>query len=242
MRQTRGRGGEGIELRLGNGQIVAFVLGAMVLLGLTFALGIRVGQLNGESDVAEGTPQKKDRLAALDARAQARAASGHATDAQGRPSTESLTFAQELTRPPEPPAAPESAPEPAVKKSEIKKEETPKAADKVASAPVASEPRARPEPPAEKKGSLLAAFEKGATPSGAFALQVASVPSAQAAQDEVKRLTSKGLKAFVRAAEVKGTTYYRVRIGPYASKADAQAALPDVAQASGTRPLVVSAD
>ena len=58
----------------------------------------------------------------------------------------------------------------------------------------------------------------------------------------MKRLTSKGLKAFVRAAEVKGTTYYRVRIGPYASKADAQAALPDVAQASGTRPLVVSAD
>ena len=48
--------------------------------------------------------------------------------------------------------------------------------------------------------------------------------------------------AFVRAAEVKGSTYYRVRIGPYASKAEAQAALPEVAQASGTRPLVVSAD
>ena len=241
MRQTRGRGSEGIELRLGNGQIVAFVLGAMVLLGLTFALGIRVGQLNGEGDAAEAAPQKKDRLAALDARAQAHAVQGHATDAQGRPSTESLTFAQELTRPPEPTTAPESAPEPVIKKSENKKEEAPKAADRM-SAPVASESKARPEPPAEKKGSLLAAFEKGATPSGAFALQVASVPSAQAAQDEVKRLSSKGLTAFVRAAEVKGSTYYRVKIGPYASKAEAQAALPEVAQASGTRPLVVSAD
>ena len=254
MRQTRGRGSDGIELNLGNGQVVAFVLVALALLGLTFALGVKVGQqIGADQAAADAEAQVQDRLAALDARASASARpsglepAGNAVDAAGRSTAEALTFAQELTRPPNrealstPAAAPARAPE--QKPLPVPSAALPGVAAASQAEPAVSAPKLADASPAQERGNLLAAFEKVSAPGrSGFALQVASLPNARAAQDEVKRLASKGLSAWIRPAVVKGSTYYRVKVGPYATKADAQAALDGVAQASGARPIVVNAD
>lgn len=252
MRQTRGRGSDGIELNLGNGQIVVFVLVALGLLGVTFALGIKVGQQLGADEVAHGTDTRAtDRLAALDARAVAAAPSptDGAVAGEGKPTAETLTFAQELTRPAQsedratPPAA---VARPAEEKTARDRAE-PQSGAPIASAATAPEESAAAgsadAPPVQGRGNLIAAFEKVSSPDrSGFALQVASLPNARAAQEEVARLAAKGLSAWIRSAEVKGSTYYRIKVGPYATKADAQAALDSVARASGTRPIVVNAD
>lgn len=242
MRQTRGRSRDGIELSLGNGQIVAFVLVALALLGVAFALGIKVGQQIGD-EKAMTNAQSADRLAVLDAHAQTlqqnQPVSTAASDVSPTltASTGTLTFAQELTKP----SPNETAPiAPAVYKPESKPAEPSKDA-------VLQEPAISPEPqpdtePIKERGSLLAAFEKISMPKSGFALQIASLPNEAVAQEEVRRLTAKGFSAWITEANVKGSTYYRVKVGPYATRSEAQQAIDEVAQKSGARPIVANAN
>jgi septal ring-binding cell division protein DamX len=219
-------------------------VGALVLLCAAFVLGMKVGkQIASEEAKTAAVPQTTDRLAAIDARtAQAQ------KQAQPPPpiaaSTEMLTFAQELTRPSTPPPAPLPPSEPAKEPVKQVKEEVKEA--KSASTPV---PPAVVEPApvaAKPTNALLAAFEKvgGASSEqrSGFALQVASLPSEAAAQGEIRRLAAKGLSAWFSTADVKGQTYYRVKVGPYATKAEAQEAQAEIARQTGAQPIVTNAN
>ena len=252
MRETRTRGREGIELHLGNGQIVAFVVVAMALLGLAFALGLKAGQQLGAGEGAPvaaspQTPSPEDRLAALDARAQADAERQVAPPPAQPPE---LTFAQELTKPSDRPQAPSMVPVPVPPPPAKASEPRPASAAAPSAVKASTESdrdQGAAEPtPAKGEGGLRAAFSKAASSApqaqGGFALQVASLPTEKAAQDEVRRLGARGLTAWVTPAEVKGATYYRVKVGPYASRAEAQAASAEVAQKCGSRPIVANAN
>lgn len=59
---------------------------------------------------------------------------------------------------------------------------------------------------------------------GKFTIQVSSWPSRARAEVVVNRLTAQGLDAYIVEGVVKGRTWYRVRVGRYASAAEAQAA------------------
>ena len=60
-------------------------------------------------------------------------------------------------------------------------------------------------------------------PPGSLAVQVASTKDAASAEELVKKLTQLGYAGFSTKAEIpdKGT-WYRVRVGPYRTKAEAE--------------------
>ena len=78
-----------------------------------------------------------------------------------------------------------------------------------------------------------------AAPDGAYAVQVASLKDAAAAGEMVKKLNSRGFRAFNVSAEVPGKgTRYRVRVGGFSSSAEAEKARGDLAR-SGYKGMVV---
>ncbi|GEM_PF-982284 len=246
------------EITLGSGQVVAFVLVSLVLIGLAFSLGLKAGQSLAEETVcgakagrAAGSQTSSDRLAALDAQAKAQQ--------EARAQAEGLTFTKELTRTAEPMDGAQTADKSPSPSQEASKEaaaapsaeKTASGASKTA-ASSASSPAASKDKSAEpaKSGDLRAAFSQAAAASSAdasktrtgFALQTASVPSEKTAKDEVRRLTSKGLSAWYTTAEVRGTKTYRIKVGPYATKDAAQADKARVAEKCGGQPIIANAD
>jgi cell division septation protein DedD len=55
-----------------------------------------------------------------------------------------------------------------------------------------------------------------------WSVQVSATPKRDIADTLVRRLKAKGYDAYVVQTEVKGQTYYRVRVGPFDSRQDAQ--------------------
>ena len=91
----------------------------------------------------------------------------------------------------------------------------------------ASEPRSEPvDPVDEKRVAVVVESPAGSTetdsllPNG-WIVQVRSTPVKTDADSLQLALTESGLPAFVVSAEVSGETYYRVRVGPYRSKEEA---------------------
>ncbi len=66
------------------------------------------------------------------------------------------------------------------------------------------------------------------TSAGGFVVQVASTPDAAEAANLVAKFNKNGYRAFTMTVEVDGSTYHRVRIGRYASVAEAEAALDEL--------------
>jgi cell division septation protein DedD len=92
-----------------------------------------------------------------------------------------------------------------------------------------------PAPPAPGEGEeLLVApgeaasappsAEIGSAPSSGYALQIATVESAEEAKAKVEAATAAGLKAFSVAALDAGVTRWHVRVGPYADEKEANKA------------------
>ena len=74
-----------------------------------------------------------------------------------------------------------------------------------------------------------------------FAVQIAAFDEESEAKDFRRRLVARAAPkpgAYVIAAESPRGTVYRVRVGPFAQRADAEATAKDLA-ADGTRPVVV---
>lgn len=71
-----------------------------------------------------------------------------------------------------------------------------------------------------------------------WVVQVASLGSSQAAADLEKKLRGDGFSAFVEKAEVRGKTYYRVRVGPNANRASAEQTANKLRQKQKVEPLV----
>jgi DedD protein len=118
-------------------------------------------------------------------------------------------------------------------------------------APIRSEPPATAEPPMPASSAPLPPPPAAAPPSSPgkpavaaasapdrFAVQVAALSSAAAAKELLARLKKSGFSAYVEAVSTGETTLHRVRIGPFASREEAQRAA-DKARAAGHQKATV---
>jgi cell division septation protein DedD len=108
----------------------------------------------------------------------------------------------------------------------VEKKAPPKAPDKTASevlppSPLTSQKRVSKSKGTQEEKKTLPDVKP--SPSGALAVQVASTKNAASAVALVKKLTQLGYAGFSTMAEIpnKGT-WYRVRVGPYRTKAEAE--------------------
>ena len=238
----------GIVVCLGSGQAVAFVLVSLAVIGLSFSLGMKAGQSLPPEAANVSSGGSADRLGALDARAdsridaaerkaQAEAAASQNADAEAADGGDDSDGGSKAE------AAAEA--KTSDKSSSAAAQGT---ASKTASgAASASGTAASPAKPEGKTAGKTAAG-KSETPAGAvqkrtgFALQTSSLPSEKAAQEEVRRLSRRGLDAWYSPAEVKGSTTYRVKVGPYATKEEAMADFGRVTEKAGGKPMLANAE
>lgn len=202
---------QGIVLE--NREVVALVVGSLVVLGVVFYLGVSVGK----SLAPAPAPVAEPPLEVLDRQAEKALAMD-------------LTFPEKLTEetpPSEPatagaPAVVEAAPEPAP--AEPKKEPAPQAKPEPAPAPAKAEKPPAPEP---SKPSPAQVEKAAATPR--FVVQLASFPNREEADAFSKRVRAAGLSPRIVEAEIPGKgTYYRVRIGSFDSRDEAVRFLDDL--------------
>jgi DedD protein len=213
---VRGRAHEKLELSLDGRQIASVVVGALVLLGVVFVLGLNVGrQIAARQTEAARGPS----LEALDHAPVAAAPSVPAA---------ALTFHETLTRerPPAPPV-PKDTPAPP--------EPTP--AQLAAAAPA---PRGAAAPAAPATITAIADDPAApAAPAGIYTIQLG------AAQDraEAERLAARfhAWSPRIEAAEVSGKgRVFRVRVGSFDTREAAARYLADVSRETGARGWVTA--
>ncbi len=205
-----------VELSLDGRQIASIVVGALILLGVVFVLGLNIGRQLATRQL-EAT--RGDSLAVLD----------QPVPAPAIPS-DALTFHDRLTKdrvPPVEPAAAPPAPAPAVAAAPAAAPPAPKAE---------ARPEAKPEPKPEARAAAARA-EPASRP--AFSVQVISTSS----RAEADRLAAK-LKEYtprVEEADVAGKgRLYRVRVGAFSSKPEAEKFLKGFNGKTGSKGLVVA--
>ncbi len=223
---------EKFQLALDGRQVASVVVGALVILGGVFVLGLNVGkQLALRQSTA--APRPADPLAALDA-------PPPSADA-GEPPR--LSYHEALTRPAEPPRPP---PKPAP----VAKATAP-APGPGPTAP--STPPATPTPAdaATAKPAQVPAAAPGLTgrlappPSeearGAFAIQVGASQDLGEAHRILDRF--KGHRGRIVAADIPGKgRWYRVRLGAFETKDDAERYLRDLVRETGVKGFVAPND
>ncbi len=113
------------------------------------------------------------------------------------------------------PAVVQTVPEPAVTQPPVATEKPP--------APEEVTPTPTPTPAKPLKAEKPKSIPPSST-GGKYTIQVSSWTTASKANEEVQRLTSGGLDAYVQDATVAGENWYRVRVGHYATEKEAAAA------------------
>lgn len=200
------------EITLEGRQVFYLFFGGAVIASLVFVLGVMVGKrVEARAHVGDtaGTTAASDPLAALD-------------ELGAEPGAAGLTYAEELTRP-----LPAVAPAPPVPAPEPRAEPEGKAEDK-------SEPKAdakrEPEPKAEadskSAGDGDAEVEKPESKPDSkpeadkrkYTLQLSSFRDRAEAEQFMAQVSSAGYRPYITEAAVDGKgTWYRVRLGTYAS-------------------------
>ncbi|MBK9246142.1 MAG: SPOR domain-containing protein [Burkholderiales bacterium] len=113
--------------------------------------------------------------------------------------------------------------------------------------PIRSEPPPAAEPPPKGAAAAPAPAAAGAPPArppaaaaatDKFAVQVAALSTAAAAREQVARLKKAGFSAYVEAVSTPDSTLHRVRVGPFASRDEAQRAAERL-KAAGHKATVV---
>jgi len=269
---------EKLELSLDHGQVVAFVIGALVVMGVVFVLGVMVGK----QIAPEGKAAPTDLLSAIDQKAAVVDAGQVA-----------LTFQQELTAKVDPTPAtvaaartakpverptPKVDPHPAEAKPEAKPAEAkadepsdddkpdvkpqvaiadvpaPKPAPITAPTPKPVEAKADDKPaaaaPLDKKLSdAFSAAKKDspkqvavAVPTTGFTVQVAASQQKDEVDAVMQKLRGSGLRPYLVDAEIPGKGHwYRVRVGSFKSRDDAQRYLNDLKRETGLTAFVTAA-
>jgi DedD protein len=203
------------------GQLVllgsAFTLASIVI----FLLGIFVGKRIEERRVAK----PEEPLIRLPVKPSGQDTSG----ASAGQSKEEITFYDTLAKsaraelPPEGKSnevkQPEKATQPDAKEPPSRSKETPP--------PARSKPETKPaekaKATAQKSNPAPAAqAAEGAESGQAWYVQVNALPDENSAKVWVDRLRKKGYKAYLTEARVKGKIWYRVRVGQYSSREEAQ--------------------
>jgi DedD protein len=223
MRDVNPRRGDRFELSLDGRQIASVAVGAIVVLGVVFVLGLNVGKQVARKEVRPAPAG--DALSALD----------QAPTSPAPVREESLTYHDRLVKerptaapaeprpvPPPPPVAPPPAAVPAPEPSPAP-EPAPPAAEPAAEPPAAPAPA----PEREKKGSA-----------GDWTIQLGAAGD----RGEAERVAAKYARFSPRieTALVQGKTWYRVRVGAFGSKPAAEKYLKDLARETGAKGFVTN--
>lgn len=171
----------------------------MVLLGVAFTLTVMVvfvlGMFVGKEIEARKIVRPEEPLVKIPIRP----ASRGAADGDSGKVKDDLTFYSTLTKTP-------AAQPPAEQKNEEKAQ---KLAPKAAAEPKPETKEARENPGTRTAGKT-------------WSVQVNSFPDEKSAHDLIDRLKNKGYNAFVTEATVTGKTWYRVRVGRFTSREEAE--------------------
>jgi DedD protein len=225
---------EKVQVSLDNRQVASLVVSCLVILGLTFGIGVVVGRKLAPPPATE---VPRDVLAEVDQKAKEPAFD---------PAKE-LTYRQELTK------AVEPSSKPAPKVEAVRAPETPARAAAPAK-PAVEEKQASEQPAAAKtddpgaeetpetttanaaiggafdRARLLPDKPKSASPvpAGAFAIQVSASQDKTEADGVVQKLRSVGYAPYVVDVTLPGKgRWYRVRLGHFGGKAEAEKYLKD---------------
>jgi len=99
---------------------------------------------------------------------------------------------------------------------------TPPPAAAAASAKAAAAPVASAKPTAAKTAPAIKAPAKAVTPSKDYWIQAASFAERAKADSLKEALGAKGISANITVKDINGKSWYRVRVGPYASSKEAE--------------------
>jgi len=231
---------EKFQLALDGRQVASVVVGALVILGGVFVLGLNVGKQLAQRQVQAG-PGAADPLAALDA-------PPPSADAGEPPK---LSYHEALTRPADPPRPPpkpaSAAKAPAAPSPGPKPSPTPPAAPAPQSPTPTATPASTPTTPATPTTTplptpkLTGAPVPAAEPRGAFAIQVGASQDLGEAHRILERF--KGHRGRIVAAEIPGKgRWYRVRLGAFETRQDAERYLSDLARETGAKGFVAPND
>jgi cell division septation protein DedD len=237
MRDDNSRVREKFDLSLDGRQIASIVVGALVILGVVFVLGLNVGR--------QIATRQADAARAGDLEALDRAPSADAPAVDGA----SLTFHDSLVKekaPPMPavaipsrtalpPATPTALPPPAptgsLEAGHPERSDAASAAELSRGAPIAAATPVKAVPePAERPTAATA---------GAFTIQIGA--SQQRAEADRIAARHRSLRPRVEAAEVDGKgRWYRVRVGSFDTREAAERYRRDVARETGVAGYVTA--
>ncbi len=105
----------------------------------------------------------------------------------------------------------------------------------------AAEMRPKPDTKADLKPSPPLAMPKPAPTAGGqprYTIQLASYPEKRLAEEEVKNKKKQGYAAFVVAFDQGTSTWYRVRLGRFSNRADAEKLLQELKSKEGGSPFI----
>jgi DedD protein len=105
--------------------------------------------------------------------------------------------------------------------------QVPEATEAISRAPRQA-PAEPPPPPVQSVPVAIPVAMADPKPRDYFWVQAGSFAHQSKAEELRKYLESKGMKSIIASTEVKGVTYFRVRIGPYISKDEADYWLPSI--------------
>jgi DedD protein len=229
---------EKYDLSLDSRQVVSLLVAGIVVLGAVFVLGVLVGKKLAAGQRLDRTP---DLLSALDQKSAA------LERARAAPT---LTFQEELTadagaaraaqasskaaekRPEAPPRSADAKTDASKAAAEKKPEAQGKATDAGAIATRAQGTSTVPSPPKPAEASAQG---------GAFTLQLGASQNRDDAERMVSRLREKGYAPYIIAADVPGKgTFYRVRMGSFATKEAAGRYLEDFRRETKTEAFVAT--
>ncbi len=240
---------EKYDLSLDSRQVVSLVIGAIIVAGSVFVLGVVVGKNLAGNEQAQEAP---DLLAALDQKAnvaltfqdeltkKAPPPSAHTAPAPPPPAPVQIAAARDPEAKPAPSPVPAPAPAPAavVKPATLSADlGEPRAAVARAEVPApASSPSPAEETPT-RTGGLKDAFARATAPTpaagdtdpdGAWTLQLSASQSRDEADRFAAKLRERGYAPYIVSAQVEGKgTWFRVRMGSFKNREAAQKYLVD---------------
>jgi DedD protein len=230
MRAGNAKLRERFMLALDGRQIAAIVVGALVVLGVVFALGTEVGQRLGARRAELNRPANLSDLEAV---------AGPPRAAPGK----ELTFQDELPRakpgPPPPPATTRSP-----DAAEAVVEPAPAAVPTPAAAPApTAEPPAAPGPaqkPAQAEAARPSPAPAAPAAKGAWTVQLGASQRREEADGLAQKVKALGPR--VEVAEIPGKgRFFRVRVGRFDSREAAEKYRADVQRETGLSGMAVAA-
>jgi cell division protein FtsN len=212
MGQGNVRSRERFEVSLGGFQIASIVVGALLALGVVFFLGLEVGQRVGTRRAEAARPAT---LGDLDAAA---------TSAMP-PAARDLTFPVQLPKAKPPPPPPPRTPEPAT-----------------TAEPPAPAPSPSPSPPPAPAAANGAAAGGGSSPAvaarGGWTVQLGASQRREEAEGLARKV--QGLGPRIEEADIPGKGhFFRVRVGRFETRADAEMYRSDVIRETGITGVVI---